>query len=128
MAKPGMIPISRFTESSMFGDSEIFAQKLKIKTNGEGRHTSAISTCPSSLFILSSDVIKTISIEFGSIYQEMEESAIQRFKFHELWIANNLRKYLARAVDGHNEEFDVEKYSDITDLNTYSYEIEKDES
>lgn len=54
----------------------------------------------------------------------MEQNALNRFKFQELCIANNLRKYLSKAADGINEDLDIENFSDITDFNFYYDQLE----
>jgi hypothetical protein len=57
----------------------------------------------------------------------MKENALRRFKFQELYISNSLRKYLSRAVDGENLEYEVENYSDITNIEEYDKQLYYDE-
>lgn len=60
MSKAGIIPVSRFSDSTMFGDSDIFAIKASYKRLVDGRNLTAISADQSSLFVLNSKTIDII--------------------------------------------------------------------
>lgn len=87
----------------------------------DGRDMTALSLEQSSLFSLSQDSIKRIQTDFPDIYQEMLETALNRFKYQQLILANNMRKYLSMAVDGHNDEFGIEETDEVTDFEVYSH-------
>lgn len=102
MKKAGLVSIARMVSGSMFGDSDVFAHSAMIMMKDTGRDLSAISSEPSTLFVLNAFNCDAIKAHFPEIYEEMKEVGLQRFKILQLWIAHNLRRYISRAADGNN--------------------------
>lgn len=91
----------------------------------EGRDVYAMSNTPLSLFALSTKTIGYIGDQFPLIYEEMKKGALDRFKYQEFKIAHFMRHFISRAIDGNNQEFDVENESQITEIDVYDYKLER---
>lgn len=54
----------------------------------------------------------------------MKTNAIKRFKYQQLLVANSLRSYISRAIDGNNDQFGIETSSQITDKEAMVEELD----
>lgn len=123
MDEPGLIHLTVFTQGTMFGDSEVVAKHLNYLQDVDGRDTMAISTTNSNVFKMDMDTLAIIQKDYNSIFGELKKDAILRFKMLQISIANQLRHYISRAIDGDNDEFGIESSDEITDIEEIFEEI-----
>lgn len=120
ITRVGMVSITQYKEGSVYGDSDIFAQEAGMANKDSGRDVFAITMSnQAGVYVLNIKAIMMIKEDFPDIFNELSTKGCSRFMYQEIQIAHALRKYLAIAVDGKNDEFCVEHDVEISDMEEY---------